>query len=215
MRAILNITSLLVQIKIKTLMLREVAWWVSSGTSPRTPDLGTPSQLSPFSTIHPLSVENTEMMAVSHCLSLTNILLLPGWYCDVTHSWHCRNVLSFPCDSGKTSKDQQWFWDSCNLSSVTLQLIIGKSRGSHTGSGSGMTSPCLSFRTQRCGWRSHHSFCWPHTTSWPQVGQVSTPEKLKHNLEGGTQAPILVKIFQPDSSTLSGLRSTVLGRRLP
>lgn len=37
---------------------------------------------------------------------------------------------------------------------LSRQPTTGKSRGSHTGRGSGTTSPCLSFLTRRWGWRS-------------------------------------------------------------
>ena len=76
------------------------------------------------------------------------------------------------------------------------QQTIGKSRESHTGRGSGTTSPCLSFPTRRWGWRSHHSFFCPHTASWALVWwpfpPASPPQAGKAALEGGTQAPIIL-----------------------
>lgn len=68
--------------------------------------------------------------------------------------------------SPKTNSDSE----TAAICPITLQPTIGKSKGSRIERGSGMTSPYLSFPTQRSKWRSHHSFCWPHTASWPQVG---------------------------------------------
>lgn len=132
-------------------MLREVAQLVSRGASPRILTLGVPDQPFPFSTLHHLR----EDYSSSHPLSLINILPLPG-----------RGIVMSP-----TVDPLQKFTRSqtIHLSYVTLrkppkpnsdseiaaicpcdpQPTIGKSRESRIGRGSGMTSPCLSFLTQR------------------------------------------------------------------
>lgn len=169
-------------------MLREVAQLVRKGAGTRAPALGVPGQPVPFSTLHHLSVNNTETWQRLSPTFNQHPSASGERSCDVTYSWHFAEIhvipkdLFVPCDSGETSKNHQRFWDSRHLSPVILQPTIGKSRGSHTGSGSGMTSPCLSFPTRRWGWRSPHSFCWPRTASWPQVWlcpPVSPPQASK------------------------------------
>lgn len=120
--------------------------------------------------------------------------------------------LSVPHNSGKTSKSQQWFWVAAFCPLCSPQPTIGKSRGSRTGRGSGMTSPCLSFLTQRCEWRSPHSFCWPHTASWPQVWLCPPCLHPRQNLEGGTHAPVIFNTSWPNSSVR--LRTTVPGEEI-
>ena len=117
--------------------------------------------------------------------------------------WSQRNYLSqvTMVKPPKTISDSE----IAAICPLSRQPTIGKSRESHTGRGSGTTSPCLSFLTRRWGWRSLHSFCWPRTASWPQVWWLcppaSPPQAGKAALEGGTQAPITFNTLRPNSNS--------------